>query len=193
MPLYSPPQVLRGDILGGGDPRDHGLLGWSYDPMLPSSGAALTTGTQYFVKVWVPRTALFSSVMFNVAVVGATLTAGANNLGLYNSAGTQIAATPDQTTTFTTTGIQTVNFSSAVTVTGGLGVFIWGGVKSSGTTPVALSRFSGTTSLQSVNLAVSAARFATNGVGTATLLPASITPASNSVTTSAAYFWLGLK
>ncbi len=193
MPWSSPPQVLRGDILGGGDPRDHGLLGWSYDPMLPSTGAPLATGVQYFSKVWVPRTVTFTSVMFNVTAIGATLTAGANNLGLYSSAGTQIAATPDQTTTYTTTGLQTVNWSSTATVTGGPGVFIWAGVKSSGTTPVSLSRFTGTTSLQSVNLAVSVARFATNGSNAATLMPASITPGSNVVTTSAAYYWLGLK
>ena len=192
MPLYVPPQVLRGDILGGGDPRDHGLLGWTFDPGLTQASNVLTTGTQYFAKIWVPRTVTFTSIMFNVVTAGATLTAGANNLALYNSAGTQIATTPDQTTTYTTTGVQTVNFTTPVTVTGGLGVFVWAGVKSSGTTPVTLSRIAVTASFNNVNLAVASARIFTNGTNAATLMPASITPASNTVTTTT-YYWLGLK
>lgn len=192
MPLWTPPQVLRGDIIGGGDPRDHGYLGWTFDPAFTAASNVLGTGIQYFMKVWVPRTVPFTSIMFNVVTAGATLTAGANNLALYSSAGTQIATTPDQTTTYTTTGVQTVNFTTPVTVTGGLGVFVWAGVKSSGTTPITLTRYTTTGSLNSVNLSVSAAVTATNGTNAATLMPASITPASN-VVTNVNLFWLGLK
>lgn len=179
MPLFVPDDNFRGDYTF--DPRDYGLLAAPYDPMLMTTSAALTSGAQHFIKVWIPRTITATNIMFSVATIGATLTAGANNLAVYNSAGTRLAATADQTTNYTATGVKTVPFTAPVVIPGGPGVFVWLAVKSTGTTPVSLHR---ATVVQSnaaaaFNLTPANLRFATNGTVTTALLPATITPASN--------------
>lgn len=192
MALYPPVAYQSGDIVPGVDPRSHGLLAMNFDPYAASTNQVLTTGLQYLMKVYVPRTITVTNILFSVSTIGATLTAGANNLAVYDSAGNRLGATADQTTNFTTTGAKTVPFTAPFTIQGGPGVFVWLAVKSTGTTPVSLHRSGTVGNAQTSNLNLSAAqyRMATNGTVTNALLPATITPASNAAITQ--QLWLGL-
>jgi len=175
-----------------GDPRQHDLLAWTYDPVAGSGGAlAPISGLQYFFRVRVPRTVTFTNVWWETAVVGAALTAGANNLALYDSTGARIAETADQTTNYTTLGIKTVAFTAPVAVTGGPTVFVWIGYKSTGTTPVGWRNIGPPNSaLSNVNQTTANYRCFTNGTNTAALMPATITLAASVM--SAAAPWLAL-
>jgi hypothetical protein len=169
---------------------DHGLLAWNYDPALISS--TLTTVTAGVV--WLSRINVrYSMSVFNVIIEtgtnGAGLTAGQNFAGLYNSAGTRVAVTADQTTPWATAGLQTMALASGpFTLSTG---YYWVAVlQNFSTTSISLARGgNGMTAAFNAGLTVSTARAAQNGSG-ATALPASITPSSNTFTSSP--FWCAL-
>ena len=52
-----------------------------------------TGGTVHIAKLLLRRTAVISNVLWGVATAGGTATAGQNEIGLYNSTGSRIAAT----------------------------------------------------------------------------------------------------
>lgn len=190
-PLIVPTRYQQGDVIYGVDERDHGFSIATSDPALASASLALTTGLQYFMKAWVPRTITATNMWWYTNVLGVTLTAGANNLAIYDSAGTRLCATADQTTNYTTTGLKTAAFTSPTTIVGGPGVFVWLAMKSTGTTPAAFSRLAvSNINLNNANLTAALFRSATNGTSTVALLPASITPSSNTGISS--LFWLAV-
>jgi hypothetical protein len=119
-----------------------------------------------------------TNVVTYVVAAGTGLTSGQNFAGLYNSAGTLIAATADQTTPWASGGTKTM------ALTGGpyslAAGFYWVALlsnESAGSTPTVLRASNASTSGVEVGYTVATARAATNGAGTT--LPGSITPASN--------------
>lgn len=191
MPLTVPIRYQQGDLVYGADERDHGFLISNCDPLVATGTLVLTTGLQYFGKAWVPRTVTATNVWFYVSAIGVTLTAGANNQAIYDSAGNQLCATANQTTNYTTTGMKTVAFTTPTTIPGGPGVFVWLAIKATATTPPSIARMSANANAQNnANLSAALSRAATNGTATGALLPATITPSSN--TAAGSLFWMAV-
>lgn len=171
---------------------DMGLVAWTFDPLMTAAaGTAITRGVPTLGAVWVRQTVQVSKAYLWLTVVANGPTSGQNFIGLYNSAGAQIALTADQTTNWGSLGLNTAAFTSAVTLNPGM---YWIAILANATTagPTVAASAAGpaaTSGLAAANAPQSAAgaRFATNG-STQTSLAASLTPASN-VITSAVGFW----
>lgn len=155
---------------------DHNYLSWS----LPSpyctvaASAATTHGVVYLTKVKVVnRSTVVTNVVASLATGGVTLTAGQNFAGLYNSSGTLLASTADQSTAWASAGVQTMALSSPQTLAVGtyyVALLTNGG--GAGLQFVAAGGgFAGTTN---AGLTTGTARSLTSGT-TQTALPASIT------------------
>ncbi|MBK3573166.1 right-handed parallel beta-helix repeat-containing protein [Streptomyces sp. MBT65] len=165
---------------------DYGLLCWSYDPTSTTSTTTTVANTNYLSALYVRRSVTVSKLWFIVNVLGATATAGANNVGLYNSAGTLLSSV-NVDSLVTTTGPKSATLGTPVSITPGL---YWVAMQFQAATQPGIGR-SNAAILSTLTLNQSAAtyRFATNGTGTT--LPSTITPASNSTTGSAA-LWAGI-
>ncbi len=175
-PLNDALQDLQ-DQIGAPQPYHHGLAAWAYDPAVAVNGSLLTNGTVYLSKMTIVADVSATRLYWWVTAAGATPTAGQNQVGLYNSAGTLLASTTVDAD-ISSTGLKTTTISSQ-NLTGGS--FYWIGLVFNASTAPTLARTSGQAGIGSaVNAGLTAAtyRFATNGVGQ-TSLPASITPASN--------------
>ena len=170
-------------------PSDSGYLAWNFDPAQQQGGTILVTSNVYLARVNIRQAISVSNVLAYITTPGSGLTASQNFAGLYNSAGTLIATTADQSSGFASGGLRTM------ALTGGpyalaAGTFVWVAIVSNGTTPPTMLR-GGATSASGLELGltVSTARWATNGTAT-TALPGTLTPASN--VNSGITFWAGL-
>src|SRR6185437_2303434 len=86
---------------------DNGWLTWNFDLALcPASFNALTLGTIYLMRVNLRRAVSVTNVIFLLGALGTTLTPAPHVAGLYNSAGTLVAATAAQTASWGSTGLK---------------------------------------------------------------------------------------
>lgn len=177
-------------------PQHHGVFGWNYDPALSGGSSVPLAGALFLVRVPVPEIITIGGVAILVGTGGTGATALANCfLGVYNTAGTRLGASADQSAAWATSGFK----SAAVTVDGGQslsvggpGVYVFAGilVGTQSTTNLSLGRLSNTTTaFLNANLSATTARWASNGSGQ-TALPTSVTMGSN--TTNGNGFWVGL-
>ena len=169
-----------------------GILAQSYSSLMSLGGsAAATSGTVYLIRVPLyGGTATITNVIVAVQTAGSTLTTGQNFAGVYDSAGTKLGGTADQTTPWGSTGLKTMALTGGPFTT--TSQFVYVVLVSNGTTPPAFARLGGGSALASLITLSSAGSqmpFATNGTGTA--LPASLTYSSNSAT-GAQGFWAAL-
>lgn len=169
-------------------PADVGLLGWAYDPLAATTTSLSIAGRVYLVALWVRQPTLLSNAWIQVTTGATGATAGQNFLGLYNSAGTQVAVTADISASLGTTGAKTAAFTTPYSAPSGQ--YWMGMVFNAATTLPTLASAISASNYGHLNNAAANYRFAVNGSG-ATALPASITPASNS-TTNALTFWTGV-
>lgn len=116
---------------------DHGLLGWSQDPANCTGQAVSVTGEVYFIRVPVRHTSTITNIVCTVTTLGATLTAGQNLVGLYDSAGNKLGESADQSVAFTTIGTKTIPLVTPVVVQPG---FYYAAIMSNGTTPAQFLR-----------------------------------------------------
>ena len=164
-------------------PADHGLAAWTHDPAtLRSASNATTSGTVYLCKVKiVNRSTVVSNVIVGIEAAGVTLTSGQCFVGLYNSSGTRLAISADQAANWTTTGLKTIALTAPQTLAVGS---YYVAILAVGTTPPQFAMGAGGATTVSAGLATGAARFLT-GPTAQTSLPASITLASQTVTSGA--------
>lgn len=171
-------------------PNDSGYLAWTFDPIAVSgTGVAPTSGVVNLTKVLVPQPISVSNVVLYVVTAGATLTAGQSFAGIYNSAGTLVATTASQSSSWNSTGRKSMALTGGpFTLTPG---YYWVAFFSVGTTPPAFAKNNNALDATLYNGTTTAARnrFATNGTAT-TALAGSITPGSN--TALNAPFWAAL-
>lgn len=172
--------------LGTFTPRDHGMVAWSLDPAHVRTGFLTVNGTVYVVGLKVPKASAVTKIYWSVSTPGATPTAGQNEVGLFTSAGVLLAA---------------VNVDSAISAAGGKASTIastpvapglyWVGMVFNASTPPTIGiAGSVAASIPSLGLTAATYRFATN-VTSATVLPASITPASNTALTHGVFAAIG--
>jgi hypothetical protein len=170
---------------------DHNLLAWTQDPAtLRASGDVLaSSGVLYLAKLKiVNRSTLVSNILYGVVTAGATLTAGQNFVGLYNSSGTLLSGTADQTTNFGSTGLKTAALTTPQTLAVGT---YYVAFLSNGTTKPALAMGAGhgIAAITNAGLTLSTARFASYG-SAQTTLPSSFIPGNTGFASGA--YWAAL-
>lgn len=163
-----------------------GLVAWNYDSESANSTNTLTLGTIFMNKVYLPAGVTVNGLGFTIpTTVGASLTYA--RAGLYNSSGTQVALSNDQTTNWTSTGYK-VNTLSSPYVVPSAG-FYWVAFLATGTTAPVPCSSNGVQMGFNGNVTGATLRHGTAGTGQ-TSLPASIT--MSSMVSTGASIWTGL-
>ena len=166
-----------------------GLKAMPYDPALAAANTVLTSGTVFMIKVILPVAATISTVTFNLFSAG-VLTAGQNFVGLYDSAGTRVAVSADQSVDWAgAPGNRDVALVAPFAAAAGN---YWVAILSNGGTPIGVTRsVSNAIVAGTINhgLTIAAARW-TTGPTAQTTLPASITMGTRTLSGTA--FWTGV-
>jgi len=174
-------------LTGVWQPSDNGLLGASWDPSISTQGGLMTAGTVYLIKIQPRINQTISNLWWSLNTLGAGASTGCFT-GLYSSAGTELSGSADIASQLTTAiGLVQCPLLTPQPVT--VGNFYWAAiVENLATTQATLWR--GVAPQQgNSNLTAATFKYATNGTA-ASVLPASITPASNSQAAALA-FWVG--
>jgi hypothetical protein len=102
-------------------PADYGWIAWSGDPMAQYTGIAPTNGYAYFTMIPVRSACTITNILMAVTTVGASMVSGENFAGLFNTSGTLLSATADQSSTWAgTTGLKTMALTTPQSVSAGL-------------------------------------------------------------------------
>lgn len=94
-------------------PSDQGLVAWNYDPSSAGTTFVPTTGVNGYIfltGIILREAATVTNIVYGLSGAQLTgLTSNANFVGLYNSSGTLLASSADQTTIWSTAADQKVN------------------------------------------------------------------------------------
>ncbi|MGW2169145.1 hypothetical protein ACWC1C_01280 [Streptomyces sp. NPDC001705] len=154
---------------------DHGFLAWNYDVNSAALTSALTSGTLYMARLNIRSAITAATLHYTVTTAGSGLTAGQNFVGLYDSAGSRVAVSADQTSAWGSSGFMSTAFTASVPLSVGSYYAAWVCV---GTTPITIAR-SAAVSSGALNAGLTPAtfRYSTGGTGLTglTALPTSIT------------------
>lgn len=178
-----------------------GLMGQSYPIDTTSGTNVFATGVLQLMKVYSKVAGTVSNIEYNVGVVGATLTAAQNLVGLYSAPGVQgggagvitlIGTAPDQSTAFTVLG----QHAAALTAVSGKSLLanvntqFYVGALSVGTTPVSFCRGASLATAANYNVSAAAgtAHFLTSG-SALTALPATVTLSGGTISVAQ---WAGI-
>ena len=184
----SPPIFSGSSPVNDWLPSDNGLLLAAYDPVEATGTAITTAGTMYLVKL-TPRTSVtITNLWISIQTAGSGTSTG-SFVGLYNSAGTLLSGSADIGTSLASAGALSTALTTPQAVTAGS--FYWAAILTNlGTTQPTLREAVGPVGGSSnVNLSAAVSRFASNGT-LQTVLPSTITPASNSQAAGNSY-WVG--
>lgn len=160
-------------------PSSSGWQSWLYDPEAAVTGVIVATGVVYLHRFVVTQGFLASNIIATVTTQGSTLTASQSFVGLYNSSGTRIAISADQSVAWTTTGAKTMALTTPVWLVPGT---YYIGLVSVGTTPPTFASAGGFQNAYNAGLTGAALRHGSQLTGQTTL-PASVT-LSSSVSTA---------
>lgn len=161
---------------GGGapypSPADQNLIAWNYDPAFISVNTAPGAGVVFFARTHVLTAVTITNIFAHIATAGASLTANANYVGLYNSSGTLLATSADQSTNWTTTGLKTMPLTTAQSVAAG---YYFLAILTNGTTIPSFSRAASAAPVSALNAGTTSTtpRQATYG-SSQTALPATL-------------------
>lgn len=162
--------------------QDHDLLYWQFDPATNMVGTTITSGTVNMSKLWFRQDVTITNVALAITTVGAALVAGQNFAGLYDSLGTLLSATADQTANWGTVGFKEMALTAPQAVVAGY--YYVAVVSNAGTTPAFARGSALTSSIANAKLTATNGRF-TTGPAAQTSLPASITMAARALTGNA--------
>jgi hypothetical protein len=171
-------------------PVDNGLLAAPFDPAAcAANGSQPLSGALYLVAVPLRAAATISNVHAMIGAAGSGLTNGRCFFGLYNSTGSLLASTADQSANWATTGNIKSTFTTPYAAAAGT---YYIAVLVNGTTAPAFA--CGTTfgvnfTPGNINRTAVTARFA-RGPSGQTSLPASVT--MSSLTLDATSYWFGV-
>lgn len=186
--------LLQADVPPGGDYatncQDYALEAETF-PLWAASGTAIlgTGGSVYGTAINVRRTFTVTNLVASVTTAGATLTASSSWGLLFNSAGTLLGKSVDQSTNWASAGLSTMPLTAvgSLTLTPGL---YWGAVVSTGSTLPIFAKSGAPLLLfnNAVGVAISRCGILATSITTA---PANITPGSITQTAAVPY-WFGL-
>jgi hypothetical protein len=166
-------------------PADHGYLTWSVDPATAGSSSTPTPGVLYLTEVKVVAAGIVGTIDLNVAAAGVTLSGC--YVSLFNAAGSRIAVSASQASSWESGGAKSVTLGSSPSVSAGkayVGILI-----ASATTPPAISRSS--TSVVT-NIGRTSAPYRSSAFGSGlSATPTSVTLTSVTAATDA--WFVGLK
>lgn len=184
-PVYRPISESSGMSV----PSDHGLLAWSYDPILAFGSQGLVSGTPSFARVYLREPATITKVWCYLSVLGNGLVSAQNFLALVDAAGGRVGVTADQTSAWGSTGLKSADLVTPYQADAGA---YWVELLSNATTstPSFARPAAPFTGVANVNLTASASRFAAGPAGQTTP-PGSITPA-NLTASSSGIFWVAV-
>jgi hypothetical protein len=168
-----------------------GIQAWNYPSLYTSASTpALASGRIYTMLVPLAYSITVTNILIGVQVAGATLTTAENWIGLYNSAGTLIGQSADQTTAWAGTGLITAALVSGPFAVSGS--FCVVALVSNGTTCPQFSKAAtGAPAPAIANLNATGANLLFAGNGTGTVLPGTLTYASANGANGQA-MWVGL-
>lgn len=172
--------AVTGHALGEDKPAAHGLAAWCYPPAQAVNTTELANGKLYLVRLNIDSPVNVTKIYWWVGNSGSGATAGQNRVGLYDSSGTLLAAaTVDGD--ISSAGLKTTVIAPQSLTAG---AFYWVGLLFNAAVLPALTRGSGWTGVEAaanVGQVAATLQYATNGTGR-TVMPSSITPASNAGT-----------
>jgi len=186
-------------IAGGATfvPADLGLLAWTSDPALAVANNSPTSGSVYGSRINIRVPVSITSITVVVGTAGTGLTASQCFLGLitgqantFGAAGTLIASTADQSTVWTTAGVQAAAALTAGPYTLPVG-FYWPVLVANGTTPPKFLAMTGIASNNNFGVGITASTSRVGRLATGVTTLGNITPSSASLTQAQA-FWFGL-
>lgn len=163
-----------------------GFLAMTFDPALTQGSISLTSGTVSMARIDLPAAATVNTITVGSTTAGSGLVAGQSFAGLYDSAGTRVAVSADQSASWASTGEKNVALTAPYAAAAGT---YYVGLLCNGTTPISFVRGSTGAPIASLvnhGLTAATARWAT-GPTSQTTLPASITMASRTLSPTA-YF-----
>ncbi len=161
-------------------PSDFGYLSWNYDPVMAGGGSQPANGVLQMTSLYIPQTVSVSNVIVGVTIVGSGFTASQNFAGLYNSSGTLIDTTADQSTNWSSVGPKVMPLATSHSLSPGtyhVAMLV------NATTRPSFHRtgsFAGLGSIVNQGLTATTYRFATSG-SALTSLPSSVTMSGRSV------------
>jgi hypothetical protein len=168
---------------GVAGPADHGLVSWTHDPYFAASSAIAVNGTVYVVKLPIRRAVTVDTILWAIGTAGLTPTAGQNEVGLYSSAGTRLAATNVDADISSSGSKSTAIAAQALTA----GSFVWVAFVFNAATGPTLLRGSSFETSPNINT-TAATRRAAVAATAQTVLPASFTPSALSTNNCLTYF-----
>lgn len=155
---------------------DSALLAWAYDPTGATQTFLTTAGVLYLTRVVLTSQQTLTNGLIGLSTAGGTLTSAQNFVALYNSAGTRVAVSADQTVPFATAGLITAAWTTPVVGAPPGAYYV--GVLCNGGTAVTLASGStlkpGNVSLGNAGLTTASSRYLTSGTAQTTT-PASVT------------------
>lgn len=169
-------------------PSGQNWKAWTFDPATNLIAQVLTSGLLEMVKLPIRVATTVTNIIVGITTAGSGLTAGQNWAGLYNSSGTLLSQTADQTTAWASTGRKDMALAAPQAVAAG---DYYVAFVSNGTTPPQMPRGSSLnigSDLVNGGLTQATARYAT--AGTVTTLPASVTMGTR--TPAARSWWLAV-
>ncbi len=189
--------TVAGNALCNAQPADLALLGWSWDPASNAGtgvqlGQTGTAGAGVLNLIKIPlygQSVSTTGVRLDLTTTGSSLTSTENYVFLFNSGGTFVAATADQTTAWNTgasTGAVNANWASGpYTISG---AFCWAAVLyNGGTAPSFLRGSNLTAGMANGKLTAADSRYGSILSGITTNTPGNFTPSS--ITQRAATVW----
>lgn len=96
-------------------PSDAGFIAWNGDINHMLASFTSTSGRLYLSRIRLGRTQTCTGGSIYIATAGNTLTSGQNLMGLFDTSGTKLATSTDQTTAWGSTGFKDCAWSSAIT------------------------------------------------------------------------------
>lgn len=187
------PNVDHVHPAGSWIPSDSGLLAANYPPWGAGANAITIAQSLYLLKIWIRQPFTATNLLLDCQTIAAG-TSTQSFCGLWNSSGTLLTSSADIGSTFLSTGVKTLPFTTPQALTVGMG-FVWTGfVFNMSVTQPKLRCATGTTldSALAANFNLSAANFAAAINGTAVTALANITPSANAQSANSCNWWAGI-
>lgn len=92
------------------------MVEWAFDPLATGGGTVMVAATQYFTKIPLPRDGMtVTNILSSLGTAGNTLTH--SYVALYNSSGTMLSQSADQSANWVAGTVKTTALGAAQTVT----------------------------------------------------------------------------
>jgi hypothetical protein len=183
--LQAAPMDHAHTIEGSQIPENIGLLAWNYPPVDAQGSFQLPGSSLTLLRVDIKKAFTWNNVVvYCIGAGGGT----AFYAGLFNSSGTRIQVSTDQSTLLHSTGLIEIPLGGGAAMTPG--TFVWVALLSTmASVQPTLVKSNAYGGHQNGKLTAANYYVATNG-GTQTTIPSSITPSSNAITAGAGV-WVG--